>query len=130
MAEFVRKLDPVNALADHAPGFVWRLQDDTGNATGLRVTDDPMLLINMSVWASVEALFAFVYQTRHTAVMRKRKAWFEPPRAPHMALWWTPAGTRPTAQQGLDRLQHLRAHGPSTYAFSFKQRFAPPSLAA
>jgi Domain of unknown function (DUF3291) len=130
MAEFVRNLEPVNALAEQAPGFVWRLQDDSGNATGLSFIDDPMIIINMSVWTSVEALFGYVYQTGHTAIMRRRKTWFEKPQAPHMALWWIGAGQVPTPQEGLARLDHLRAHGPGATAFSFKQRFAPPSLAA
>jgi hypothetical protein len=130
MAAFVRALDPINALADGAPGFVWRLQDESGNATALNPFDDPMIIVNMSVWASIEALFAFVYQTGHTAIMRQRKAWFEKPTEAHMALWWVPAGTLPSVQEGKARLLHLRAHGPSAFAFSFKQRFAPPAIAA
>ena len=130
MAAFVRALDPVNALADAAPGFVWRLQDESGNATALNPFDDPMMIVNMSVWVSIEALFAFVYQTGHTAVMRRRKAWFEKPAEAHMALWWIGAGTLPSAQEGKERLLHLRTYGPGPFAFSFKQRFAPPAIAA
>jgi hypothetical protein len=130
MAAFVRALDPINALADGAPGFVWRLQDESGNATAIDAFDDPMVIVNMSVWVSVEALFAFVYQTGHTAIMRQRKSWFEKPAQPHMALWWIPAGSLPSAQEGKERLLHLRAHGPSAFAFSFKQRFAPAAIAA
>lgn len=130
MAAFVRALDPINALADRAPGFVWRLQDESGNATSMNPFDDPMMIVNMSVWVSIEALFAFVYQTGHTAIMRRRKAWFEKPAEAHMALWWIAAGTLPRAQEGRERLLHLRAHGPSAFAFSFKQRVAPPAIAA
>lgn len=130
MAGFVRGLDPVNALADRAPGFVWRLQDESGNATGLNPFEDPMMIVNMSVWESIEALFAFVYCTDHTAIMRQRKAWFEKPIEPHMALWWVPGGTLPCIEDGKARLLHLRAHGPSAFAFSFKQRFAPSAVAA
>jgi hypothetical protein len=130
MAAFVRALDPINALADAAPGFVWRLQDESGNATAVNPFGDPMMIVNMSVWASIEALFAFVYQTGHTAVMRRRKAWFEKPAEAHMALWWIDAGTLPSAQEGKERLLHLRTHGPGPFAFSFKQRFAPPAIAA
>lgn len=130
MAGFVRGLDPVNALADAAPGFVWRLQDESGNATGLNPFTDPMLIVNMSVWASIEALLAFVYRTDHTAIMRQRKLWFEKPTEPHMALWWLPAGTLPSLDDGKARLLHLRAHGPGAFAFSFKQPFAPSPIAA
>jgi Domain of unknown function (DUF3291) len=130
MAAFVRALDPINALADGAPGFVWRLQDESGNATALNPFDDPMIIVNMSVWTSIEALFAFVYQTGHTAIMRQRKAWFEKPTEPHMALWWVAAGALPSVRDGKARLLHLRAHGSSAFAFSFKQRFAPPAIAA
>jgi Domain of unknown function (DUF3291) len=130
MAAFVRALDPINALADGAPGFVWRLQDESGNATAFNPFDDPMTIVNMSVWASIEALFDFVYQTDHIAILRQRKAWFEKPPEAHMALWWIPAGTLPTVQEGKARLLHLRAHGPSAFAFSFKRRFTPPAIAA
>lgn len=130
MAGFVRALDPINALADTASGFVWRLQDESGNATALNPFDDPMLIVNMSVWSSIEALFDFVYQTGHTAIMRQRKAWFEKPHEAHMALWWIPAGTLPSLQDGKQRLSHLRSHGPSAFAFTFKRRFAPPAIAA
>jgi hypothetical protein len=130
MAAFVRALDPVNAMADAAPGFVWRLQDESGNATALDPFGDPMMIVNMSVWVSIEALFAFVYQSGHTAIMRRRKAWFEKPAEAHMALWWIDAGALPSTQEGMERLLHLRANGPSAFAFSFKQRFAPPAIAA
>jgi hypothetical protein len=120
----------MNALADRAPGFVWRLQDESGNATAFNPFGDPSMIVNMSVWASIEALFAFVYQTGHTAIMRQRKAWFEKPAAAHMALWWIAAGTLPSAQEGKERLSHLRTHGPGPFAFSFKQRCAPPAIAA
>jgi hypothetical protein len=130
MAAFMHALDPINALADRAPGFVWRLQDESGNAAGLNPFDDPMLIVNMSVWVSINALFDFAYRTGHTAIMRRRNEWFEKPAEAHMALWWIPAGTLPSAQEGKARLLHLRAHGPSAVAFSFKQRFAPPAIAA
>ena len=130
MAAFVAGLDPINALADQAPGFVRRLQDESGNATAFNPFDDPMIIVNMSVWASVEALFDFVYTSDHTAIMRRRKTWFEKPTEAHMALWWIPAGSLPTAQEGKARPLHLREHGPTAFAFSFKRPFAAPAIAA
>jgi hypothetical protein len=131
MASFVARLDRVNALADAHPGFVWRLQDESGNATGLNPFPDPMVLVNMSVWRSVEALFEFVYRSGHSEPLRLRKAWFEKPVEAHMALWWLPAGALPTLALGRARLEHLRRHGPTAEAFTFKHRFPPPqSLAA
>jgi hypothetical protein len=131
MAGFVARLDRVNALADAAPGFVWRLQDESGNATGLNPFPDPMMLVNMSVWRSVGALFEFVYRSGHIEALRLRKDWFERPAQAHMALWWLPAGELPTLADGRDRLERLRRHGPITDAFTFKRRFPPPqSLAA
>jgi hypothetical protein len=130
MAGFVARLDRINALADAAPGFVWRLQDESGNATGLSRFPDPMMLANMSVWRSVEALFEFVYQSGHTEPLRLRKAWFEKPAQAQMAVWWLPAGQLPTLADGRARLEHLRRHGPTAYAFTFRHRFPPESLAA
>jgi hypothetical protein len=92
MAEFMAALDPVNAVADASPGFVWRLQDDSGHATYIRVFDDPQMIINLSVWESLEALRAFTYRSDHTSVLTRRKEWFERLDRPHLALWWTRAG--------------------------------------
>jgi len=129
LAEFMAQLDEINALAEASPGFVWRLKSDSGNATDILVSDDPYFLINMSVWEGVEALFDYVYKTAHTDVMRRRKEWFKPPSAPYMVLWWVPAGHVPTPQEGLDRLAHLRANGPTPHAFPFRERFPAPAEA-
>jgi len=130
MAEFMGLLDEVNALAEASPGFVWRLKSDDGNATDLRLSDDPKFIINMSVWQSVEALFAFAYQSPHRSVMARRRQWFVPPAGAYQALWWVPAGAYPTGEHGLERLSHLDRHGPSAFAFTFKQKFPPPGSAA
>ncbi len=127
MADFMSQLDAINALADQAPGFVWRLQDDSGNATNFQPYDDPRMLINLSVWKSVDALFEFVYKTGHSEVMRRRYDWFEKPNAPHMCLWWTPADEHPTTLDGTTRLLHLSQYGPTANAFTFKERFSAPA---
>jgi Domain of unknown function (DUF3291) len=117
-------LDPINALADRAPGFVWRLQTEDGDATAIRAFDDQRMLINMSVWASIEELAEFVYRSGHIAVMRRRREWFEPIKL-YMALWWVPRGHIPTIAEAKDRLAHLEQHGPTPSAFTFKARFLP-----
>lgn len=124
MAAFMAALDPVNAIADASPGFVWRLQDDSGHATYIRVFDDPQMIINLSVWESVEALRAFTYRGDHTDVLTRRKEWFDKLDRPHLALWWTAAGSHPTAAEGLARLDHLHRHGPTEHAFTFTKSFA------
>ena len=122
LAEFVAALDPVNALADDAPGFVWRLQGEDGNATSIRAFDDDLIIPNMSVWESIEQLAAFVYRSGHIDVMRRRREWFEFMRV-HLVLWWVPAGEIPSLQEAQERLEHLLEHGPTPYAFTLKARF-------
>ena len=132
LADFVAGLDPVNAVADDAPGFVWRLQTEDGDATALRAFEDDAegadggILINMSVWESVEALAAFVYGPAHIAVLRRRREWFERMTDAFTALWWIPRGHIPTTQEAEDRIKHLRAHGPAPYAFTFREHFPAP----
>ncbi len=126
---FYAELDVINALADTAPGFVWRLQGDGNDATDLRPTPDPLFLINMSVWADAEALFDFVYRTTHTSVMSRRKAWFERLESAYQALWWVPAGHRPTIDEALAKLWLLDRFGPTPHAFTFKARFPAPGEA-
>ncbi len=130
VAEFFAGLDVINALADTSPGFVWRLQDDAGNATDIRPTPDPDLLINMSVWNDVESLSAFVYRSSHASFMRQRKQWFLPFKGSFQALWWVPAGYRPSAMDGFARLWLLDHNGPSPQAFGFKTAFPPPESAS
>jgi hypothetical protein len=125
LADFVALLDPINELADRSAGFVWRLQTDDGNATGIRAFDDERIIVNMSVWESIEALWAFVYDSAHLDVMRRRREWFERIRM-HMCLWWVPAGHTPTVSEAEERLTLLREYGPTARAFTFKQPFGPP----
>jgi hypothetical protein len=124
MAGFVEQLDPVNALADAAPGFVWRLQTEEGNATSIHAFEDDLMLVNMSVWESAEALADFVYRSPHVAVMRRRREWAERMKDVYMVLWWVPAGHIPTVEEAKGRLEHLREHGPSPAAFTFKARYS------
>jgi hypothetical protein len=126
LAEFVAALEPINALADASPGFVWRLQTDDGDATSIRAFADDRILINMSVWESIEALEDFVYRSAHTAVMRRRAAWFERSAEAYLALWWIPAGELPTAADAEPRLTSLREHGPTPFAFTLQRRFPAP----
>ena len=127
LQDFVSELDPVNAQADSAPGFVWRLQTEDGDATAVRAFDDDRFIVNMSVWESIEALGDFVYRNaEHRAVLKNRKKWFHQIAEAHMVLWWVPAGHVPSVEEAEERLTFLRTHGPTPVAFSFKQRFAPP----
>lgn len=130
MAEFVAQLDDINAVADHTPGFVWRLQGADGNATALRVFDNPMLIINMSVWESIEALFEYTYRSDHIDVYRRRGEWFERMDTPHMALWWIPAGHIPSPQEAKDKLALLERDGATPFAFTFKHRFTVDEMLA
>jgi hypothetical protein len=122
LADFMAALDPVNAIADATPGFVWRLQTEDGNATSLRPFEDDRMMINMSVWESIDVLSDFVYRSGHVDVMRRRREWFERTEM-HMALWWVPVGHIPSIDEALERIDHLREHGPTPHAFTFKARF-------
>ncbi|HJQ41192.1 MAG TPA: DUF3291 domain-containing protein [Thermoanaerobaculia bacterium] len=121
MAGFVNRLDEINAIADDAPGFVWRLQTDEGNATYLRPFDDDKIIVNMSVWESVEALKEYVYKSAHKELLRQRRDWFEDHfSSVYMAMWWVPEGHIPGMDEAKKRLKHLEEHGPSQFAFTFK----------
>jgi hypothetical protein len=126
MEGFRTQLDPINALADRSPGFVWRLQTEDGNATTIRPYPDERMAINLSVWASLESLQQFVYRSAHAGTLRDRKQWFEPIEGPILALWWIPAGHIPTVQEAVERLQHLKERGPSPHAFTFRRPFPAP----
>jgi GNAT superfamily N-acetyltransferase len=121
MAEFFDALDPVNAAGEAAPGFVWRYQTDDGNATGRQAFDDPHTLLNLTVWESVQQLRDFAYRGVHRDFFRRRAEWFAP--QSETVMWWVPAGTLPTVEDAVARLEFLRRHGPSPYAFQMGQQF-------
>jgi hypothetical protein len=126
MNGFRSQLDPINALADRSPGFVWRLQTEDGNAIAIRPFADERMAVNLSVWESLEALQQFVYRSAHVQPLRDRTQWFEPIEGPILALWWIPAGHIPSVAEAQERLQHLKEHGPSPHAFTFRSPFPPP----
>lgn len=122
--DFRDNLAPVNALAEASPGYVWRLQDEaTGDATSIKPFGDELEIVNLTVWESIEALADFVYRSGHVEFLRRRRAWFEAPTQPITCLWWIPEGALPTIEDALARLEHLRAHGPTPTAFTFRTRF-------
>lgn len=126
MADFVGQLDAINALAESSPGFVWRLQTEDGDATAIRPYDDDRVIVNMSVWESPEALHAYVYQSGHVEVMRRRREWFSRMADAMLVLWWIPAGHRPTVPEAVARLDLLRERGPTAEAFTFRTPFPSP----
>ena len=127
MSDFMTRLDEINALAEGSPGFVWRLQGAGGNATDLKVTDDPRFIINLSVWDTIDDLFAFTYRSEHKGLFARRFDWFERASGPSLVLWWQPTGTIPSIEEARQRLRLLADHGPTPEAFTFKQRFPAPA---
>ncbi|MFE5397137.1 DUF3291 domain-containing protein [Streptomyces sp. NPDC056568] len=123
LKDFVDALDPVNASADAADGFVWRLQSESGNATDVPFFGDDWLIVNLTVWQDQEALTAFMYQGRHREMLARRREWFERLAEAVTTLWWVPAGHRPTVAEAESRLLHLRTHGPTPYAFTLRTSF-------
>jgi hypothetical protein len=133
--DFVDALEPVNALADAAPGFVWRLQTEDDNALSIRafewdVRGTSGVLINMSVWTSVDTLAAFTFSGEHLAILKRRREWFHRVKDVMTALWWVPGGYRPTPADAEEKIKHLRVHGPTPEAFTLKQHFPAPDAAA
>lgn len=125
LKDFVDNLDPVNADAEAADGFVWRLKGDSGDATDVSVFGDEWLIINLTMWRDTNALTAYMYQGRHREMLARRREWFERVQEAMTALWWAPAGHRPTVAEAESRLRHLRTNGPTPYAFTLRMSFPP-----
>jgi heme-degrading monooxygenase HmoA len=121
VAEFFANLNHINTMAEGTPGFVWRLQDETGNATALAWPGDPTMMLNMSVWESTQALKAFVWQTAHIKIYARKHEWFETMgTSPHFAMWWIEPGHIPTIAEAKTHLDHLATHGTSEFAFGWE----------
>ena len=125
MMEFVNAIAAVNEIADNSPGFVWRLQDDSGNATGISAFDDPNMLVNLSVWENPEALKDFMFRSLHRDYLKRKKEWFEKMPQAYFVMWWIEEGHTPTLEEALQRLEHLRSEGETPFAFSFRSSFKP-----
>jgi hypothetical protein len=125
MADFVNNLDRVNALAEASPGYVWRLQTEEGDATTLRPLGENVL-VNLSVWRDIEALREYVYKSDHASLMRRRKEWFDQMEEAFVVLWWVPETHTPSLAEAIERLEHLRQHGPTPEAFNFRNLFPAP----
>ena len=135
LADFVDLLAPVNAAADAAPGFVWRLGEEDGNATAIPAFDWDVagsagIITNMSVWTDLASLSAFVYDEMHVQVLRRRREWFERMSEAFSACWWVPQGHRPSTDEAEERIRHLRAHGPTPTAFTLTRSFPSPAVVA
>ncbi len=129
-AGFVDNLDPINSLAEASDGFVWRLTDEDGQSSSYVAapdSDDPLLIVNYSIWRDVESLHDFVFKTAHKPAMQRRREWFEAPAEPSTVCWWTPEGTIPDLAEAFDRLAKLRANGPTADAFGLMRPFPAPS---
>jgi len=126
MADFVANLERINALAEASPGYVWRLQDEAGDATAMRPFGEEVL-VNLSVWQDVESLGDFVYKSAHTEILKRRHEWFSRMGEAHMVLWWVPAGHLPDIHEAAERLRLVRERGSTAEAFSFRERFAAPA---
>ncbi|MEX2158614.1 MAG: DUF3291 domain-containing protein [Dehalococcoidia bacterium] len=126
MQGFVSRLDELNHLADATLGCVWRHHTEDGTSTSIRAYKDKLVIINMSIWESIDALRAFTYRSDHGPMYAARHIWFEPMEGHTLVLWWVPAGAIPDASQGKVRLELLRRRGPSSQAFTMKERFPPP----
>jgi hypothetical protein len=126
MADFTNNLISINTLADTSPGFVWRMKDEADNATSIRMYDDHRIIVNMSVWETPEHLYQYVYRSLHTDFLKRRREWFDKMSEMFYALWYIPAGHLPDIEEARERLEYLREHGETPYAFSFRQQFEPP----
>ncbi|MFG1648171.1 DUF3291 domain-containing protein [Amycolatopsis sp. NPDC049252] len=129
LAGFVERLPEINGLAERSPGYVWRLQDESGDATGLRPFG-PDIVVNLTVWQSVETLRDFTYRTAHVEPLRRRREWFVPLDGPHLVLWWIPADAIPTVEEAAKRLDSLRRNGPSPEAFTLRDPYPAPDVFA
>ena len=119
MAEFVNNLDCINGLAENAEGFVWRLKDESNNATSIKIFDSDSFIVNMSVWQSSEALFQFVYQSNHIDVFKRRKEWFEKMPEMHMALWYIPVGHLLTVEEATEPADLFEKKWRDTFCIRF-----------
>jgi hypothetical protein len=122
--EFIDNLEPVNEIAESSDGFIWRLKDDSGDATNIKAFSDPKIIVNMSVWDSIDSLKNFMFRTHHRGFLRRKKEWFHSISEDSYVLWWVPIGHTPSIEEAVDKLEFLRKNGDTANAFTFKSNFS------
>lgn len=127
MKDFNDAIDKVNQEAESSKGFVWRMQDDSGNATNIRIYDNANMIVNLTVWKTVEDLKNYIYNGDHLSVFVRKKEWFVAMKTAHMVLWYVKDGELPSAEEAKTKLDYLIQNGPSQAAFGFRHIFAPPA---
>lgn len=130
MKEFVDNLDKVNALAESSPGFIWRFKDESNNATSFNPYNDEQVIINISVWDSIEHLENYMYKTLHSEFLKRRREWFHRFGKVYTAMWWIPCGQFPTVQEAVNNLEYLQKNGATEKVFDFKTKFICPDTIA
>ena len=130
MKPFTDSLAQMYALADQAPGFVWRPNTGSPSDSAVRSYGHDRAVINYSVWADMDALKTFVYRKGHGAAVKNMASLFEDADEANQVLWWVPIGHRPGPAEGLARLKLLRRKGPGANAFTFQAPFDCPADAA
>lgn len=120
---FLDALDMVNAVAERADGFVWRMTDDDMQTAQNDPADvfggNPNVAATLSVWRDFGALQHFVFNTIHGRFLARRHEWFDALDSRTMVLWPVPVGHTPTLREGNARLQQLQTEGPSEQAFDW-----------
>lgn len=126
MSSFVDRLDEIHVLAESAPGFIRRYQDEEGEDAPLQIFNNPLILVNLTVWEDIDSLRHFVYKTVHKELIQGRQTWFHKIPETHQVIWWVPAGHWPTLQEAKEKLDMIRKEGPTEKAFSFAKNFEAP----
>lgn len=129
LKDFVDNLDRINELAENSEGFVWRLKGDGNDATALRPFGDDVI-VNMTVWRDADSLRNYVYNSPHTAIMKRRREWFARMAEAYYCMWWVPAGHVPTVEEAAARLEVIRVKGPTPESFNFGEAFPAPDASA
>ena len=128
MKKFTDSLGKVNDIARGWPGFIWKLQDNTGHSAYIRTEKNPDMAINLSVWESLENLSDFLNNSAHHYFYTNRRNWFQAPDEVHSVLWWIKKDKYPTLEEAWRRLEYLQEHGPTSYAFTFSKTFSATDI--
>lgn len=126
MKDFVDNLEYINGIGEASPGFVWRLKDESGDATSIQVYHDPNIIVNLTVWEDPDSLKQFLFKTDHAQFLKRKKEWFKPVKEATYVLWWVPKGHIPDVIEAKERLEYLNNNGESAEAFSFRKLFPAP----
>ena len=120
MKEFADHLDEIYCLAENTPGFIWRIDGEELATELIDLGYNEKMSTTVSVWQTIQDLHKYTYESAHGKYLDRTREWYEKVEGPQLVIWDVEHDERPSFREAQHRLDHLKEHGSSDYAYGWK----------